>query len=88
MLAVQVLTSQSMLHAEIARTAPGREPARQALRLAYEAADEGRYIPMPPLRALIALRHAGAASLLGDKAAFQAAIGQAKARAEPRPLGR
>jgi hypothetical protein len=78
MLAVQVLTSQSMLHAEIARTAPGREPARQALRLAYEAADEGRYIPMPPLRALIALRHASAASLLGDKAAFQAAIGQAR----------
>ena len=33
---------------------------------------------MPPLRALIALRHASAASLLGDKAAFQAAIGQAK----------
>jgi tetratricopeptide (TPR) repeat protein len=78
MLAVQVLTSQSMLHAEMARTVPGREPARQALRLAYQAADEGRYLPMPPLHALIALRHASAASLLGDKAAFQAAIGQAR----------
>ena len=43
MLAVHVLTSQSMLHAEMARTAlGGREPARQALRLAYQAADEGR----------------------------------------------
>ena len=78
MLAVHVLTSQSMLHAEMARTGPGREPARQALGLAYQAADEGRYIPMPPLHALIALRHASAASLLGDKAAFQAAIGQAR----------
>ena len=44
MLAVHVLTNQSMLHAEMARTGPGREPARQALRLAYQAADEGRYI--------------------------------------------
>jgi transcriptional regulator with XRE-family HTH domain len=78
MLAVQVLTSQSMLHAEMARTAPGREPARQALRLAYQAADEGRYLPMPSLHALIALRHASAASLLGDRAAFQSAIGQAR----------
>jgi DNA-binding XRE family transcriptional regulator len=78
MLAVHALTSQSMLHAEMARAGPSREPARQALRLAYQAADEGRYIPMPPLHALIALRHASAASLLGDKAAFQAAIGQAR----------
>lgn len=78
MLAVHALTSQSMLHAEMARTGPSREPARQALGLAYQAADEGRYVPMPPLHALIALRHASAASLLGDKAAFQAAIGQAR----------
>ena len=33
---------------------------------------------MAPLHALIALRHASAASLLGDKAAFQAAIIQAR----------
>ena len=78
MLAVHVLTSQSMLHAEMARAGPSREPARRALRLAYQAADEGRYIPMPSLHALIALRHASAASLLGEKAAFQAAIGQAR----------
>ncbi len=77
-LAVHALTSQSMLHAEMARTGPSRESARLALGLAYQAADEGRYIPMPPLHALIALRHARAASLLGDKAAFQAAIGQAR----------
>jgi tetratricopeptide (TPR) repeat protein len=78
MLAVHVLTSQSMLYAEMARTGPSLEPARRALQLAYQAADEGRYIPMPPLHALIALRHASAASLLGDKTAFQAAIGQAR----------
>jgi hypothetical protein len=78
MLAVHVLTSQSMLYAEMARTGPSREPARQALRLAYQAAGEGRYMPSPRLHALIALRHASAASLLGDKAAFQAAIGQAR----------
>ncbi|HUY46916.1 MAG TPA: helix-turn-helix domain-containing protein [Streptosporangiaceae bacterium] len=77
-LAVHALTNQSMLYAEMARTGPSREPARQALRLAYQAADGGRYIPMPRLHALIALRHASAASLLGDKAAFQAAIIQAR----------
>jgi transcriptional regulator with XRE-family HTH domain len=77
-LAVHALISQSMLHAEMARTGPSPEPARQALGLAYQAADEGRYVPMPPLHALIALRHADAASLLGDKAAFRAAISQAR----------
>ena len=77
-LAVHVLTSQSMLYAEMARTGPSREPARQALRLAFQAQEEGRYIPVARLHALIALRHASAASLLGDKAAFQAAIIQAR----------
>jgi hypothetical protein len=76
-LAVHVLTNQSMLHAEMARTGTSREPARQALRLAFQAQDEGRYLLVPRLHALIALRHASAASLLGDKAAFQAAITQA-----------
>ena len=66
-LAVHVLTNQSMLHAEMARTGPSREPARQGLRLAFQAQEEGRYIPMPRLHALIALRHASAASLLGDR---------------------
>jgi transcriptional regulator with XRE-family HTH domain len=78
MLGVHVLTNQSMLYAELARTGPSREPARQALRLAFQAQDEGRYLPVPRLHALIALRHASAASLLGDKAPFQAAITQAR----------
>jgi len=77
-LAVHVLTNQSMLYAEMARTGPSREPARQALRLAFQAQEEGRYIPVARLHTLIALRHASAASLLGDKAAFQAAIIQAR----------
>jgi transcriptional regulator with XRE-family HTH domain len=77
-LTVHVLTSQSMLYAEMAHTSPGRESARQALRLAFQAQEEGRYIPMPRLHALIALRHASAASLLGDKVAFRAAIAQAR----------
>lgn len=78
MLAVHVLTNQSMLYSEMARTGATREPARQALRLAYQAAGEGRYIPVRQLHALIALRHASAASLLGDKTAFRAAILQAR----------
>ena len=77
LLGVHVLTNQSMLHAELARTGPSREPARQALRLAFQAQEEGRYLPVPRLHALIALRHASAASLLGDKAAFQKAVAQA-----------
>ena len=83
MLGVHVLANQSMLHAELARTGPSREPARQALRLAFQAQDEGRYLPVPRLHALIALQHASAASLLVDKSAFQAAITQAR-----RELGR
>ena len=78
MLTAHVLTNQSMLYAEMARTGPSPEPARQALRLAFQAQEEGRYIPMARLHALIALRHASAASLLGDKAAFQPAIIQAR----------
>ncbi len=73
-----MLTNQSMLYAEMAHTGPSREPARQALRLAFQAQEEGRYISLARLHALIALRHASAASLLGDKAAFQGAISQAR----------
>ena len=76
-LAVRVLTNQSMLYAEMARASPSRG-LRQALRLAFQAQEEGRYIPMARLHALIALRHASAASLLEDNAAFQAAIIQAR----------
>ena len=78
MLAVHVLTSKSMLYAEMARTGPSRERARQAVRLAFQAQEEGRYIPMARLHALIALRHASAASLLDDKAAFRTAIAHAR----------
>jgi transcriptional regulator with XRE-family HTH domain len=77
-LGVHVLANQSMLHLELARTGPGREPARQALRLAFQAQDESRYLPVPRLHALIALRHASAVALLGDKAAFQKAVTQAR----------
>lgn len=77
-LAVHVLASLSMLEAEAARTGQGREPARRALLLAYEAAEEGRYLPVPRLHALISLRQASAASLLGDRAAFRAGIGRAR----------
>jgi len=77
-LGVHVLANQSMLHLELARTGPSREPARQALRLAFQAQDEGRYLPVPRLHALIALWHASAAALLGDKAAFQKAVAQAR----------
>jgi hypothetical protein len=77
-LGVHALANQSMLHAELARTGPSRERARQALRLAFQAQDEGRYLPVPRLHALIALRHASAASLLGDKAVFQKAVAQAR----------
>ncbi|MBV9449000.1 MAG: helix-turn-helix domain-containing protein [Streptosporangiaceae bacterium] len=76
--AVHALTSLSMLHAELSRTGPGRDPARRALRLAFQAAEEGRYLPIPRLHALIALRQASAASLLGDKAAFKAGIARAR----------
>jgi hypothetical protein len=77
-LAVHSLTNLSMLCAEMAGTGPSQEPARRALRLAFQAAEEGRYLPMPRLHALIALRRASAASLLGDKAAFLAGISQAR----------
>jgi transcriptional regulator with XRE-family HTH domain len=85
LLGVHVLTNQSMLYAELAQTGPSREPAWQALRLAFAAQDEGRYLPVPRLHALIALRHASAASLLGDKAAFQTAITQARRELDRSP---
>jgi hypothetical protein len=84
-LTVHVLTSLSMLYAEMAEADSAREPARQALRLAFKAQDEGRYIPVPRLHALIALRHASAASLLGDKTGFQAALVAARRQLERGP---
>jgi hypothetical protein len=84
-LTVHVLTSLSMLYAEMAEAGCTREPARRALRLAFTAQEEGRYIPVPRLHALIALRHASAASLLGDKTGFQAAIVAARRQLERGP---
>lgn len=82
-LRVHVLTNQSMLYAEMAR----RGSARHALRLAFRAQHECRCLPMPRLHALIALRHASAASLIGDKAAFQGAIIQARRELDSGPQG-
>jgi hypothetical protein len=84
-LTVHVLTSLSMLYAEMAEAGCTREPARRALRLAFKAQEEGRYIPVSRLHALIALRHASAASLLGDKTGFQAAIVAARRQLERGP---
>jgi hypothetical protein len=78
MLTVHMLADESMLAAEQARTGTSRQPARQALRLAFKAQEESRYLPTPRLHALLALRHATAASLLGDHVAFEAAIRQAR----------
>ena len=86
-LAVHVLASGriSMLSAEMARTGPGQEQARQALGLAFQAQEEGRYIPTARLHALIALRHAGAAWLRAIRPRFQAAISQARRELDRSP---
>jgi transcriptional regulator with XRE-family HTH domain len=78
LLAVHVLEKLSMLSAFKARTGPNRGPAREAAALAERAAHEARYVPMPRLQALVALRRASAVSLLGDKAGFQTAITDAR----------
>jgi hypothetical protein len=52
--------------------------ARESLRLADQAAEAARHELMPRLQALIALRRANAASLLGDKPAFRSAITRAR----------
>jgi len=77
-LTVHALERQSRLTSEVARTVPDRAPAREALLLAHRAVDEARYEPVPRLHALVATRHAQAASLLGDKAAFRSAITRAR----------
>lgn len=82
-LAVHVMLVLSQIRAVTARKGASREPARQALLLAREAADEARYEPVPQLHALIAIRHAQAAALLGDEPVFDAAITRAR-----RELGR
>ena len=54
-----------------------RDLARQGLLLADRASDAARYESVPRVHALIALRRAYAASVLGDGAAFRAAITRA-----------
>ncbi len=77
-LTAHVLSDSSMLANHVARTGPDRDPARAGLRLACQAADAARREHAPQLCALIAARHARAAALLGDKAAFRSAITRAR----------
>ena len=80
--AAHALEKWSMLCSYLARTAGAanerRSFAREGLRLALQAADQARHEPVPRLHALIAMRHANAASLLGDEAAFRSAITRAR----------
>jgi transcriptional regulator with XRE-family HTH domain len=78
MLSAHVLLAGSLLRAGASRAGGSREPARQALLLAREAAEEARYEPVPQLHALIAIGHAQAAALLGDQPVFDAAITRAR----------
>jgi transcriptional regulator with XRE-family HTH domain len=77
-LSAHVLEKSSMLASHMARGGQSKGLARQGLRLADQAGEAARHEPMPRLHALIALRRANAASLLGDKPAFQSAITQAR----------
>jgi transcriptional regulator with XRE-family HTH domain len=78
LLTAHVLVADSRLRAAIARTGGSREQARQALLLAREATEEARYEPVPQLHALISVRVAQAAALLGERPAFDAAITRAR----------
>jgi hypothetical protein len=77
-LIAETLEQLSVLATYVARSSGKMAAARQALLLTYRAAEEARYEPLPRLHALIALRQASAASLLGDKAAFRAGIDRAR----------
>jgi transcriptional regulator with XRE-family HTH domain len=77
-LTAHVLDLSSMLSSYLAQTGGSRGLARQAVRLADQAAEVARHEPIPRLQALISLRRASAASLLGDKTGFRSAIARAK----------
>jgi transcriptional regulator with XRE-family HTH domain len=62
-----------------------RNAAGQALRLSERAAEEARYEPAPWLHVRIALRHAQAASLAGNHAAFRSAISRAQRELDRAP---
>jgi transcriptional regulator with XRE-family HTH domain len=78
LLTAHVLVADSRLRAAIARAGGSRESARQALLLAREAAEEARYEPVPQLHALISVRVAQTAALLGERPTFDAAIARAR----------
>jgi hypothetical protein len=77
-LIAHVLSGRSELSSYVARTSQQGRAAGEGLQLAYRAADEARYERMARLHALLALRNALAASLLGDKASFRSAITRAR----------
>lgn len=77
MLDVQALVAGSRLHVEAAR-AGSRDAARLAMVLARKADEESRYLPVPELHVLVALRQADAAALLGDAVLFRSAIARAR----------
>lgn len=84
-LAVHVRTNLSMLSSYVARLSRNRGPAREGLRLAEQAAEEGRHQPLARLHTLVALRRANAASLLGDDGEFWSAITCARRELERGP---
>jgi hypothetical protein len=84
-LMTHVLEQSSLLASHMARMSKKTGAARDGLLLAYRAAVEARYEPLPRLQALIALRHAYAASVLGDKTAFRSGIGRARRELDKGP---
>ncbi|MBV9449004.1 MAG: helix-turn-helix domain-containing protein [Streptosporangiaceae bacterium] len=83
------LSSLSCYQAEKSRESnaspASRTAAHEALVLINRAADEARYEPLPGLHVVIAGRQACAASLVGNTAAFQAAITRAWREADRTP---
>jgi transcriptional regulator with XRE-family HTH domain len=84
-LMAEVLEQSSLLASYMARMNRAPDGARAGLLLAYRAAEEARYEALPRLHALIALRQASAASLMGDKAAFRSGIRRARRELERSP---
>lgn len=81
-LKAEALEQSSLFASYMARVSRKKDAAREGLMLAHQAAEEARYEPLPRLHALIALRQASAASLLGDKATFCSGIRRARRELE------
>ena len=77
-LTTRVLEKTSMLFTYLARRDDAKGLARHGLRLSERARNVAAHEPMPRLHALVAIRRASAASLLGDSHTFQVSIGQAR----------